>query len=109
MVGACYLIFPSILIGVALTKNLRNCLHQDLYIKPKAPIVNVPEIHLYPPRNLINRRSSTSQSIDLRPPSHSWLDVMSKRIVLKEFFEIIVVSKRMRAWSYQRHLPTQDI
>src|SRR5712664_459385 len=94
---------------VALAQHLKNGLDQNLDVEPKAPVVDVPQIHFYAPCNLFDGGGCASQSIDLRPSRHPGFDVMAEGVVLQQSFKLVVVSQGMRPWSDQRHFSPQDV
>src|ERR1700716_705943 len=55
---------------VALAQHLKDGLDQNLDVEPKAPIVDVPEIHFYPPCDLFDGGGCAAQPINLRPSGH---------------------------------------
>jgi len=56
------------LISVALSAGPQKSLDQNLDVKPKAPIVDVPQIKLYSFRDMFDRWCSTSRAVALRQP-----------------------------------------
>ena len=88
-------------IGVVLSYNLKSGPHQYLYIKPKTPVVDVPQIKLHSFRDVLDRGRSTSGAVALSPAGYAWLDVVTKRVVAEDALEVIVVGERMRARPYK--------
>ncbi len=68
------------LVSVALAQNLKERLHQDLNVKPKRPVVDVPKVHFDPSGDQVNGRGSTSQTIYLGPARHARFDVMPEGV-----------------------------
>src|SRR6267378_3959278 len=63
---------------VALAQHFKDGFDQNLDVEPKAPIVDVPEIHFYPPCNLLDGGGCATQSINLCPSGHPGFDVMTE-------------------------------
>src|SRR3977135_414566 len=68
---------------VALAQNLKDGFDQNLDVEPKAPVIDVPEIHFYPPCDLLDRGRCAAQPIDLRPSAHPGFNVMAECIILQ--------------------------
>jgi hypothetical protein len=94
---------------IALPQNLKKRLDQDLDIKPKAPIVDVPKIELYALGYILNRQHRSTRAIALSPTCHAWFHMVSVRILTQDRLEMIVVCHRMRARTNQRHIALQYI
>src|ERR1700737_5188638 len=78
-------------------------------MRPKTPIVDVPQVELPPLRDVFDRWRRASRAIALRPTSDARLDVMTKGVIAQDIFEIVVVRQGMRAWPDQRHVALQNI
>src|ERR1700730_6604858 len=92
---------PSCSISIPLSQNLEKRLDQYLYIEPKTPIVDVPQVELQSLRDVFDRWRGASRAIALRPTSDARLDVMTKGVIAQDIFEIVVVRQGMRAWPGQ--------
>ena len=96
-------------IGVMFSRNLEKRLHQYLDIKPQTPVVDVPKIKPHSFRDVFDRGRSTSGAVALSPTGYAWLDVVTKRVVAEDAFEIVVVCQRMWARPYEGHVAPQHI
>lgn len=68
--------FRSICVFVAEEEGF--CCHpDDAYVKPKAPMLYVPDVALYASLHLPELFGFSSESGDLRPSGDSWLDEMT--------------------------------
>ena len=91
-------------VRVAFPQHLKKCLQQYVDVKPKAPVVDVPEIQLHTLGDVLNRRRGASRSVALSPSRHARLDVMSEGIIGDELLEIIVMGQRVRTRADQGHI-----
>ena len=96
-------------ISVVLSQDFEQRLENNLDIKPKTPIVDVPKVQPHSFGDVFDRWCCASGTIALRPAGYSWFDVMSKGVVAQDSFEIVVMGQGMRTRAYQRHVPQQHI
>ena len=68
-------------VSIALSQHLKKCLDQYLYVKPKAPIIDIPQIQLHALGDVLDRRCCAPRPVALGPPRHAWLNVMAKGVV----------------------------
>src|ERR1700730_16440468 len=94
---------------VAFTQDFKERLDQDLDVQPEAPIIDIPEVHFYSPRDLFDRGCRATEPVNLRPSRHPGFDVMTERIILQYFFKIVGMSQRVRPRSDKRHLSPYDV
>lgn len=100
---------PVRLIGVASPQHFDGSSQQDYKIKPKAPVVDVPEIVLYSCFDRDGCGGRTAAAMDLGPSRQSWPDPAAKGVVPHELVKFSVVSQGMRTRTHQRHAALENI
>ncbi len=89
--------------------NLKARSHKDIAIETQRPIVDIPKIVRNPLGHLFKATRFAPQSINLRPTGYSGLDVIAKYIFCDQPVIFIVMRKRMRSRSNQRHITFEDV
>ena len=85
------------LAGVATAQDFDWRLEQNSEVKPKTPVVDVPEIVFDASCDRGRRGSWSPASIHLCPACQSGLYASAERIISDDLVELVVMSHRVRA------------
>lgn len=73
----------SVLIGVSAAHHFRNRPEEDLKIKRKTPIADVPQVKIKPPLHRLDLSGPTTATMNLCPSRNARLYMVAKRVVRK--------------------------
>src|SRR5690348_911834 len=99
----------SRLVGVPSSQHLQRGLQEDRKVELQAPIVDIPEIMIDAPLDMIHGRRRSAATMDLCQAGYSRLHAPSEGVVSHNCVELIIVRNRMRAGTDQRHAATKHV
>ena len=94
---------PMILIGSWMSVRQKQCFQQNAQIKPRRPVIDVPNVVLDPMLHQINGLRFAAKSVDLSPASNPRLYVMTESVIGDYLLIFVIMGHRMRAGTNQGH------
>src|SRR5580704_10123487 len=82
---------PAILERVTPPRNLNAGKTKYFQVKPKTPIIDVPEIKGHSVPHLLHLGCLSPEAVHLRPPRHPWFDMMTECVVRYEVRVLIIM------------------